>query len=49
MAKTTKEEPTKKNHRALRAFIGKVAVAGAVYGAEKMIESYRKKRAKRKK
>lgn len=49
MAKTTNGEPTKKNHRAMRKFIGKIAVAGAVYGAEKLIESYRKKRAQRKK
>lgn len=39
----------KKNHRALRKLVGSVAIAGAVYAAEKYIESRRKKRALKKK
>lgn len=49
MAKSKKTKPTKKNNHALRNFLGAVALAGATYAAEKMIESKKKKKSTEKK
>lgn len=43
------EQPRKKKNHALRKLIGTVAVAGAVFAAEKIMESKRKKKVASKK
>lgn len=44
MGKSLNDQPPKKKSHALRKLIGTVAVAGAVYAAEKFMESKRKKK-----
>lgn len=49
MTKPTNAKPAKKKHHALRKLIGAVAIAGATYAAEKIMESRKNKKESNKK